>query len=180
MHLLCHPLPLLLLQVLIRCHYLFQLNTIWTYFPRLIIFHQMMHRKIPQIVHYLKAGGPSMPGDLEDLLGGLPSSRPSKSSKPRYCKLCGGLGVNLVLLMCLHIYCCCTIYCWKIHVIVFIDIEICLNLSAGCLEAGRHLRPWILRPCLHPCQETLRTFWEDCHHPDHLTAANQGIVCKLV
>merc|ERR1719348_2012543 len=24
-----------------------------------------------------------MPGDLEDLLGGLPSSRPSKSSKPR-------------------------------------------------------------------------------------------------
>jgi len=30
-----------------------------------------------------QAGGPSMPGDLEDLLGGLPSSRPSKSSKPR-------------------------------------------------------------------------------------------------
>jgi len=30
-----------------------------------------------------QAGGPSMPGDLEDLLGGLPSSRPSNSSKPR-------------------------------------------------------------------------------------------------
>merc|ERR1712080_384667 len=30
-----------------------------------------------------QAGCPSMPGDLEDLLGGLPSSRPSKSSKPR-------------------------------------------------------------------------------------------------
>ena len=28
-----------------------------------------------------------MPGDLEDLLGGLPPSKPSNSSKPRYCKL---------------------------------------------------------------------------------------------
>jgi len=30
-----------------------------------------------------QAGGPSMPGDLEDLLGGLPSSRPSNSGKAR-------------------------------------------------------------------------------------------------
>jgi len=30
-----------------------------------------------------QAGGPSMPGDLEDLLGGLPPSKPSNSSKPR-------------------------------------------------------------------------------------------------
>ena len=131
-----------------------------------------------------------MPGDLEDLLGGLPSSRPSKSSKPRYCKLCKFVWSTLfselatleidVLKYLLLLYYFLLEHsdsqCHHIHR----GFEICLNLSPGCLEAGRHLRPWILRRCLRPCQETLRTFWEDYHHPDHLTAANQGIVCIVV
>ena len=59
-------------------------------------------QKIPKIILNPKAGGPSMPmsmpGDLEDLLGGLPPPKPSNSSKPRYNLICDELGVNLVCL----------------------------------------------------------------------------------
>ena len=99
---------------------------------------------------YLQVGGPSMPGDLEDLLGGLPPSKPSNSSKPRYCKL------NVWLTNCKFVW---SILFFKLTLDVYsrfinrlsvrklvqnsqrqLTFNIDPNLFSGCLEAGRHLR----------------------------------------